>query len=60
MRLDDLYFLEYSEYCPNLNRYIHNVSDDVPFGLLQSLEFDKKHQKAEEHIGQIIMMGAIE
>ena len=37
MRLGYLCYLGYSDYCPHLYCYIHNVSADVPSGLLQVL-----------------------
>ena len=35
MKLDNFYYLEYSEYCLDLSCYIHNVSTDASFGLPQ-------------------------
>ena len=35
MRLDDYYYLRYSDYCPHLHCYLYNVSTDMPSGLLQ-------------------------
>ena len=34
MRLHDLYYSEYSDYCPHFYCYILNGLVDVPFGLL--------------------------
>ena len=35
MRLDNSYYLDYSDYCLHLHCYLYNVSADVPSGLLQ-------------------------
>ena len=38
MRLDKLYHLDFSDWCPHhMCCYIHNVSADVPSGLLRVL-----------------------
>ena len=34
MKLDNFYYLEYSDYCLNLHCYIYNVSVDASFDLL--------------------------
>ena len=35
MKLDNLYYLEYSDYCLPLHCYIHNILANMLFGLLQ-------------------------
>ena len=35
MRLEDLFYLNYSGYYPHLYCYLHKISADVPSGLLQ-------------------------
>ena len=64
MRLDDSFYLWYSDYFPYLYCYIHNVSANVPFGIFQvflvklkslHVEFEEIHTTLNQNLYLILL-----